>query len=492
MRDYILLYINGQRHSVRGGDAFLTLSDFLRQRLGQTGTKIVCSEGDCGSCTVLCGSPNDDKFDYLPIDSCIRFVFQLDGTHVVSVEGVAGPPATQRPHDSLSLTEVQTQMVDCHGSQCGFCTPGFVMAMTGLLENGNRLTDVDLRSGLTGNLCRCTGYTPIIDAGRRCEPGQVSGLNELYRPQPMLADFSKHKDDLIGIETTDPINPSQPKRHVFSPTSIDDVLQLLSEHSDARLVAGATDVGVQINKGRPHPPAWIDLNRVRELQGVTLTDQSIVAGSRATWTEIEAVTLTIAPEFHAIVSVFGSPQIRHVGTLGGNIVNASPIADSIPFLYVCDAELEIAGPNGQRRVNINDFYQGYKQYDLRSNEILTAVHIPLPPADRHLRLYKVSRRRDLDISSFTAAIWVDLDGDTIADVGIAYGAVGPIVIRLRKTEAFLRGKPFHSQSWQRAGDIAVTEITPISDVRGSVDYRLQLARNVLQKFFLQTNSVQQA
>jgi xanthine dehydrogenase small subunit len=189
------------------------------------------------------------------------------------------------------------------------------------------------------------------------------------------------------------------------------------------------------------------------------------------------------PEFAEIVSVFGSPQIRHIGTLGGNIINASPIADSLPFLFVLEAELELAGPAGRRRVNINQFYHGYKKFDLKPDELLTSICIPLPKTDELLRLFKVSRRRDLDIATFTAAIRMRLDGDTIREAALAYGAVGPTVLRLRRTAEFLIGRSFTEETMDAAGDVAIEEITPISDVRGSKDYRYQLARNVLLKFY---------
>jgi xanthine dehydrogenase small subunit len=484
-RNHLVLYINGQRREVRGGDCFLSLSDFLRCRLGLVGTKIVCSEGDCGSCTVLVGQPCGDEIRYRPIDSCIRFMFQLDGVHVVTIEGLA---------NAGDLTPIQQSMVDCHGSQCGFCTPGFVMAMTGLCDaaGGRALGEEDWRHGLTGNLCRCTGYTSIIKAGieAQCTPHalreEIFSQNEKTTLTDLRRDTLDLRGDCSGIE-----------RRAFCPTAIKEAVAFRRDHPTAKIVAGATDVGVQLNKRTIEPAVFLDLNRIAELEGVQVeTDggtQTIVAGARATWTELLDLCKIEAPEFAEIVSVFGSPQIRHVGTIGGNIINASPIADSLPFLMVMEAELELVGPNGRRRVNINSFYQGYKKFDLRPDELLASVRIPLlkPSSlgrrqgedEELLRLYKVSRRRDLDISTFTAAIRVRLAGDTIADAALAYGAVGPTVLRLRQTELFLRGQPFSEETMRAAGDVAVDEITPISDVRGSADYRYQLARNVLLKFY---------
>jgi xanthine dehydrogenase small subunit len=483
MRSYILLFVNGQQHRVSGQDAFLTLSDFLRHKLGSVGTKIVCSEGDCGSCTVLCGrvKPSFDsqsnEIIYSPIDSCIQFVFQLDGRHIVTVEGL---------DCDGKLNGVQQAMIDCHGSQCGFCTPGFVVAMTGILEENAKPTEQDWRHGLTGNLCRCTGYSPIIEAGLKSNPADTPSMNKCFPPSHMIALIQERCNDTVQIESTTSVgNETQ---ILFAPATLKQATDFLAENPDAKIVAGATDIGVQFNKGNCQARIWLDLNRVNELEGVCVNGNTIVAGARATWTELEDLTRELVPQFHEIVSVFGSPQIRNVGTIGGNIINASPIADCLPFLFVCDAELEIISSTGKRTVDIKDFYQGYKTFDLQPGELLSRVFIPTPANSSELRLYKISRRRDLDISTFTAAICIDRDGEMISRATIAYGAVGPVVLRLPETEHFLKGKTMNLETMRIAGDVAVSEITPISDVRGGADFRTQLARNVLLKFFHETCS----
>lgn len=478
MLDHILIWVNGRRHEVRGREAFLSLSDYLRRVHGLTGTKIVCSEGDCGACTVLIGRTAEDgeRLVYRPIDSCIQFMFQLDGTHIVTVEGLGG---------EKEPSPVQQAMIECHGSQCGFCTPGFVVAMTGLLEDCDELDESAMRCGLTGNLCRCTGYSPIIDAGRKVDVSQHQRVDDLYPDAQMLREFAERRGRPIEVSAE-----WDDEEHSFtSPPDLDTALACLGAHPDAMIVAGATDIGVRINKSLSIPRQILDLNRVAELEGVALENGELALGSRASWTAIEGVCQDNVPEFHKIVSVFGAPQIRHVGTIGGNIANASPIADSLPFLFVMDAMLELRSAGGRRRVNINDFYKGYKKFDLRPGELIAQVRIPLPAEDELLRLYKVSRRRDLDIASFTAAIRIRLDGDTIADAAVAFGAVGPTVIRARKTESFLRSRPLNEDTMRIAGDVAVAEITPISDVRGAADYRYQLTRNVLLKFYHETQSV---
>lgn len=482
IRDHLVLFVNGKRREVHGSDCFLSLSDFLRYRLGLTGTKIVCSEGDCGSCTVLVGRLVGDATVYRPIVSCIRFMFQLDGYQVVTIEGLAG---ASRNGD---LTSIQQTMVECHGSQCGFCTPGFVMAMTGTCEekNGRQLTEEDWRHALTGNLCRCTGYTPILKASMHAAGEDYAKLSGLYPPTVILKELKTLAVDTLDLQG----EFGGIQRRAFCPVSLDEAVAFRRDQPQAKVVAGATDVGVQLNKRAIEPTVVLDLNRVVELEGAELVApedgaQTIVAGARSTWTEVLELCQEAVPEFAEIVSIFGSPQIRHVGTIGGNIINASPIADSLPFLMVVEAELELAGSAGRRTVNINNFYKGYKKLDLRTDELLVKVRIPLPRSDELLRLYKVSRRRDLDIATFTAAIRMRLDGDTIAHAALAYGAVGPTVIRLRRTEEFLVDRPFAEEPMRQAGDVAAEEITPISDVRGSRDYRYQLARNVLLKFYHQ-------
>jgi xanthine dehydrogenase small subunit len=486
IRDHLVLFLNGNRHEVYGSDCFLSLSDFLRYRLGLTGTKIVCSEGDCGSCTVLVGRPEDKAFKYRPIDSCIRLMFQLDGVHVVTVEGLRGDGGDRTAPDGL--TSVQQAMVDCHGSQCGFCTPGFVMAMHGVCEshNGHAPSEEEWRHELTGNLCRCTGYTTILKAGLQAVESGTAKLNDIYPPAAMFKELNSLCGDVLDLSA----NVHGAQRQAYCPITVEQAIAFRQASPQAKIVAGATDIGVQLNKRVIEPAVFLDLNRVSELEGVRLEQTAnggwaIVAGARATWTELLELCQSEVPEFAKIVSVFGSPQIRHVGTIGGNIINASPIADSGPFLFVMDAELELAGPQGRRRVNINHFYHGYKKFDLRPDELLTGVRIPLPASDEILRLFKVSRRRDLDISTFTAAIRVHLDGETISRAAIAFGAVGPTVLRLTKTEQFLMGQPFAEETMDQAGEIAIAEITPIGDVRGSRDYRFQLARNVILIFYLQ-------
>jgi xanthine dehydrogenase small subunit len=473
MRDYVLTYINGVRYEIRGSDARLSLSDFLRRRLGLVGTKIVCSEGDCGACSVLLGRRSDDGIRYQAIDSCIVFLFQLDLMHIVTIEGLA---------KLGGLTAIQQAMIDCHGSQCGFCTPGFVMTMTGMVENGSAGHSDTLRDGLTGNLCRCTGYTAIIEAGMSASNQEQPRIAEIYPPIAMLAEFESHGSNCV--ELSDGVGKT-----IYCPANLTSAINYLADHPSALIVSGATDIGVRVNKGLLLPDNLLDLSKLTQLTEIKLSDGKLIIGARASWTAIEATYRDLVPEFYHVLSLFGSPQIRNMGTIGGNIINASPIADSLPFLHIMNAELILESKSqGMRTVNINDFYSGYKKFDLKAGELLTSIHVPLPEAEDLLGLYKVSRRRDLDISSFTTAIRVRLNGNTISSALIAFGGVGPLVLRAARTESFLQGRAFCEATLREAGDLAAAEVAPISDVRGSADYRLQLTRNVLLKFFFENQT----
>ena len=468
MRDHLILWVNGVRHAVGGADALLSFSDFARDRLGLFGTKVVCAEGDCGACTVLVRRADEPR--HVPIDSCIRFLFQLDGCHVVTVEGLADGP---------ELAPVQQAMVDCHGSQCGFCTPGFVMTLAAACERDAVDPQMaDWPQELAGNLCRCTGYVPIVEAAQRAAGG--TWLARRYPDDGWRAEAAAARGRAFDIRTAD-------GRRVVSPVTIAGALDFKATEPAARTVAGGTDLGVQWNQRRLHAATWLDISRIDQLRGVTVARNAagtvLTAGALATWTECLGVCRTHLPEFVPILRAFGGPQIRHVGTLGGNVVNGSPIADSLPLLFALDAELELASAAGSRSLPITEFFRGYKDLDLRPDELLTTVRLPLPAAADIFRLVKVSRRRDLDISTFTAAVRLALDGGRIASAALACGGVGPVVLRLRETERFLVGRRFDEETCALAGDHAVREIAPISDVRGSVAYRRQLARNLLLKVF---------
>lgn len=445
MRDHILFAVNGREHRVPGGAIHTTLANWLRYDLGATGTKIVCEEGDCGACTVLIRRSASEEFR--PVNSCILALCQIDGASIVTVEG-------------LGMNAVQESMVANHGAQCGYCTPGFVVTLSGLFESCDRLNEKQVRDGLTGNLCRCTGYEPIIKSALAVDGASMPRLRQRYPEVPDAHDAVRADN-------------------FFAPTKLEHAIAFKADHPGCAIVQGGTDVGVWVNKRSFAAPAMLSLQKIAELNELD-GDQQITAGANVSLAAFEEFIRDRIPELYRILNVFGSPQIKWAGTLVGNIANGSPIGDTLPYLFVAGAQLELAGTGGRRLVPIESFYRGYKQFDLAPDEIITRVFVPV--VSDTVRLYKVSRRRDLDISAFTAAIRMRVNG-RIEEPRIAYGGVAPTVVRLPKTESFLDGKKPSLELFERAGEIARSEVHPISDVRGSAEYRAQLAENILSKFW---------
>jgi xanthine dehydrogenase small subunit len=466
VRDHLLVHINGVPHHIAAPQAFQTLSRFLRYDQRETGTKIVCEEGDCGACTVLVGRRENGALTYRPINSCIQFLFQLDCTHIVTVEGLAR---------GGELTPVQDAMVRCHGAQCGYCTPGFIMAMAGMYECTSHPTENDVRAALTGNLCRCTGYTSIIKAA--LEATAQPKIEQLYPSAPIVDAIQQYERDEVRIE------------NFFKAASLESAIRFKSENAKCVIVQGATDFGVWCNKRGYVAEAMLSLDAVDGLGDIRQVDGALVVGGRASLADFEVAVRELVPELAPIMDRFGSPQIKNAGTLAGNIANASPIADTLPFLFVTNASLELTGLSGTRTVAISDFYLGYKKLALAPDEIITRIVIPLPSKSETLRLYKISKRSHLDISSFTAAMLMRRNDGRVDSIRIAYGGVAPVVLRLPKTEQFLAGKTLARETFAEAGEIARGEVAPISDVRGSRDFRLQLAENVLQRFYYDISHV---
>ncbi|MBS1996976.1 MAG: FAD binding domain-containing protein [Cyanobacteria bacterium SZAS LIN-2] len=489
MRDYILLYVNGREHRLRGAQAFAPISDFLRLDLALCGTKVVCAEGDCGACSVMLGRPQSataDRLTYVPVNSCIQFAYQLDRAHIVTVEGLKLGAA---------LNPLQQSMVDCNGAQCGYCTPGFVVALCGAANQlcGKQkevnkagkacLSEKQVKDALTGNLCRCTGYEGIIKSGMDFDLNAFKSFSELYDEKPILESLRQHAKEPVTIEWEG--------RSVFLPADLESAVQFLGDNAGAKkkvtIVSGGTDVSVVINKRGLTPAVTMSLCNMAGLDDLSEKEvdgrRVLTVGARVTLAQLEHYFKDRVPQFHYVLWVYGSPQIRQAGTLAGNIGNGSPIADSLPFLFAMGADVEVTGPDGPRRIPIQSFYKGYKTLAMESAEMISRVFIPLPKSDEILRLYKISKRQHLDISSFTAAIVVRVKHDKIAYARVVLGGVGPVVLRLTEVEEFLQGKVNKLETFKGAGRMARKIIEPIDDVRGSREYRLQLAENIFQRFF---------
>jgi xanthine dehydrogenase small subunit len=349
------------------------------------------------------------------------------------------------------------------------------MALAGWAEDGAPADPAATRIALTGNLCRCTGYLPILDAAAALARTPPRRMNERYDTPDLLAELRTLAAEPLRIETG--------RRTYFAPATVEEAVAFKAERPGAVIVAGGTELGVLRNKKGYDPPTLLSLARVPGLDTIEHTDNGLSFGANVTWSQVERDVREPLPEFHHIVQRFGSPQIRHVATLVGNVAHGSPIADSLGLLSVMDAELELVSRRGVRRRSINGFYTGYKQKDLAADELIARVVLPLPTSGERLRLYKVSRRFDLDIATFGAAVRVSEVGGVIRRAAVSYTGVAPIVVRLPETEAFLLGRPFTETTFRQAGRVARAEVAPISDVRGGRDFRWRLAQNILTKFY---------
>lgn len=462
VREKLVLYLNYERVEITGDDAFLTLSTWLRTRKNLTGTKVVCSEGDCGACTVILGWLNaEEVLEYRIIDSCIQFLFQLDLCHVITVEALA---------EGGQLHPAQKSMVECFGSQCGFCTPGFVMALADLAEKEKSHTTTSIREKLSGNLCRCTGYEAIVKAGLALNGVAAPSLFDRFSRAVMEKDFAALNHQTVKIASVH-------SRLFFKPADLPEALKLKAAMPRLRIVAGATDLGVQHNKGKSALAQSLFVAHLHEISGVRKVNGTLEIGAAANWSDVLRVTKSELPALHDILKVFAAEQIRNAATIGGNIVNASPIADSLPCLYALNAKLVVTSASGSREIEIGDFYTGYKKIDLKPDEILTRVILPLPDKTAKFQLYKVSKRRDLDISTVTLALYLG------QDVRIAAGGVAATIVRLKSAEQILSSGDFSEIAFRKAGEAAAAEINPLSDVRGSAEFRKILVRNLFLKFY---------
>ena len=450
MRDHIVLFINGCRYDVGGDDAASTLAEFLRTHLGLVGTKIVCNEGDCGACSVLVGRPAADgsTFDYSALDSCILFIFQLDRAHVVTVEGLC---------ESGELSPIQTAMVQCHGSQCGFCTPGIVVAMHAIVEANAELDDDALRLGLSGNLCRCTGYSQILEAGKSVDAASVSRIRQVYPERRILEQIDQLGDEPVRIDGS---------QTIALPRTLDQAVERMASNLSPTIIGGATDYGVEHNHGHDRPSEVLCLTSLEGSDSIRVEEDQLRIGGGATWTQIASHAQALFPPYYEIINRFGSPQIRNAGTLAGNLATGSSIADSIPFHLVMGSQICLISSRGRRQLRLDEFYSGYRENAMAAGELIAEVTTPLLAADERLALYKISKRRDMDISTLTLGLWIRASEGVIEDARMAIGGVGPIVSRIAVAEASLVGQPLAESTFRAAGEIAREHITPWSDVRG--------------------------
>lgn len=461
MKNHITLYINGKEHHVHGEDVFMTLADFLRYRQSQTGTKVVCAEGDCGACTVLVKKLTKNS-EYQSINSCIGQVFQFHGHHIITVEGLKY---------QSSLHPAQKAMVDNHGAQCGYCTPGIVCSMAKLASDAKTknitITPQKVKNYLTGNLCRCTGYAPIIEAGMNIELKKVKSFDDQYPLKNFIP------NDSVGVELED--------KMLFMPTTLLEAVDFKNNFPESKILSGSSDLGVLKNKQKWKLGKVLHLGLIEECKKIQTSKSEVTIGCSATLQEVENKLAKDFPEFSRLLHLFASPQIKSAATLVGNVANGSPIGDTIPFLIVADARLELISADGAREVSLKQFYKGYKQFDLRPNEIISKIIIP--KTRDNFKLYKVSMRKDLDISAVTFAARTAIENGVLKTFTLAVGGVGPIVLQMPKVEQILMGKKLNEELVKEAALKLKAEVSPLSDVRGSANFRKQLCYNLMLKCF---------
>ena len=461
-----------------------TLLEVLREDLGCTGTKEGCGEGDCGACTVVLGEERGGQLHYSAVNSCIRLAHSVNGMALWTVEDLAEDPLIQPVGDApaarqtITLHPAQEAMVQCHGSQCGFCTPGFVMSLFGMYQNhvchGEPITRELAQEELSGNLCRCTGYRPILDAAQQMAslPGMVVNEAEVLQKLKLMAhDQSAQAANLSYI----------------APSSQTALLAARAAHPGAQIVAGCTDVGLWVTKQHKQYTQVIDVTRAAELREVTQHAEAIHIGAAVSLTDAFAALTAQWPQLHRFATRFAGLPVRNSGTLGGNVANGSPIGDSMPLLIALRAQVVLASQaRGERQLPLEDLYTGYRQNVMAQDELLVRIVVPRPSAQEQLRAYKISKRFDDDISAVCLVLNLDIAGGTVQRASIGAGGVAATPARARQTEAALTGQPWTEATAQRAAALLQAEFSPISDMRASGAYRRQVLGSLLQRYWLES------
>lgn len=479
MSHHIRFILNGQLFSLQGIPPTLTLLRWLREYQAMTGTKEGCGEGDCGACTVVLAEAQGKRLVFYPINACLRFLPTLDGKAIFTVEGLKALGNGQ-PHPA------QQAMIDTHGSQCGFCTPGFVMSLFALFKNQAAPTRTDVENALTGNLCRCTGYRPIVDAAARMY--DLPGQGWLATP----AGATVHKDETVFAKRLKAIAPQQmlsiehDAGRYFAPLTLAELDNCLAQYPAAQILAGGTDIGLWVTKQHRELPVLIYIGQINELQQIQHDNDWLTIGAGASLEQAWRALVSHYPTLRELHLRFASLPIRHSGTLGGNIANGSPIGDAMPALIALGATIVLHRGGKKREMPLEDYYLAYQQTARQPGEVLSAIKVPLQP-DLQLAVYKVSKRFDQDISAVCAAFALRLNQDnTISHIRVAYGGMAAIPTRVTACEQALRDQPWTQASIEQAQAVLGQSLTPLSDMRASAAYRMQAAANMLQRFYLES------
>ncbi|MCP4201660.1 MAG: xanthine dehydrogenase small subunit [bacterium] len=492
--DPIRFILDGEVRTIRDIDPNTTVLNYLRETLRRTGTKEGCAEGDCGACTVVLGTLDGDRVRFRALNSCIQFVPTLDGKALFTVESLRAPDGTLHP--------AQRAMIECHGSQCGFCTPGFVMSMFALYKSEPKPSRARINDMLAGNLCRCTGYRPILEAAEKMYALSGNG-NGTWTHSPYSAEHGDRPspgelemvERLRSIQRSGTLAVTGPNlagetRRYYAPTKIEDFAELVERHPDAYILAGGTDIGLWVTKNQMDLDTVIYLGDVEELKALEATGAHIEVGAAVSVSDAQGLIGEHFPDMGEMYRRFASPPIRNAATIGGNVANGSPIGDSMPGLIALGASLVLRRGKQTRELPLDEFYIAYQQTALDPGEFVERVRIPLEPADRQLRMYKISKRFDQDISAVCGAYAFRLNDDRVRDVRICYGGMAAIPKRATECERALEGRRWNESTLAEGMAALDRDYTPISDMRASLEYRQMVTRNLLKKLFLETSGWQ--
>jgi xanthine dehydrogenase small subunit len=470
-RDEIRFLLNDREITLAGVAASRTLLEFLRIDRRLTGTKEGCAEGDCGACTVLVGRLEAGELRYEPINACIRFLASVEGCHVVTVEHLRGEGGALHP--------VQQAMVAEHGSQCGFCTPGIVMALYALWMQVPEPDETQIETALQGNLCRCTGYAPILRAATSAARHGTPAADRLMQERDRVADRLDALCDGVRVVT----GPEADR--AILPADLDDFAQAYADTPEATLIAGATDVGLWVTKFlRPIGPA-IFIGHLRGLRRIEVSETDIRIGAGVSYSDFVPVIAAHFPHLAEYWSLIAGWQVRNAGTIGGNIANGSPIGDTPPALIALGAEITLRHRDVRRILPLEAFFEDYGKQDRAPGEFVEEIRIPRIAPSQRVAAYKVSKRRDEDISSVAVGISITVNEGRITDCRLAYGGMAATPKRAAQAEAALAGQPWGEAAFRAAMAALPDDFNPLSDMRASAAYRMRAAQNLLLRFWLE-------